>query len=106
MQYVLNAARDIGEAIKGLGEGQPPKIIVVKSTVPVGTTHLVRDAIREVVGPDIPFSVADNPEFLKEGAAVRDFNYPDRVVLGVDDAQTWIRRTCEALFLRVPELVG
>ena len=88
LQYVLNAARDIGEAIKSLGEDQSPKIIVVKSTVPVGTTHLVRDAIREVVGPSIPFSVADNPEFLKEGAAVRDFNYPDRVVLGVDDAQT------------------
>ena len=65
----------------------------MKSTVPVGTTHLVRDAIREVVGPNIPFSVADNPEFLKEGAAVRDFNYPDRVVLGVDDAQTGERLT-------------
>ncbi|MEC7130201.1 MAG: UDP-glucose 6-dehydrogenase, partial [Planctomycetota bacterium] len=48
LQYVLNAARDIGEAMKSLGEGQSPKIIVVKSTVPVGTTHLVRDAIREV----------------------------------------------------------
>ena len=66
LQYVLNAARDIGEAMKSLGEAQSPKIIVVKSTVPVGTTHLVRDAIREVVGPNIPFSVADNPEFLKE----------------------------------------
>lgn len=88
LQYVLAAAKDIGEVIQDLGEDEPAKIIVVKSTVPVGTTHKVREAIRDVVGPGIVFSVADNPEFLKEGAAVRDFNYPDRVVLGVDDVQT------------------
>ena len=76
--------------IKALGPEQKPKIVVVKSTVPVGTTHKVRDAIREIVGPDVPFAVADNPEFLKEGAAVRDFNYPDRVILGVDDEETGV----------------
>ncbi|MEO1598696.1 MAG: UDP-glucose/GDP-mannose dehydrogenase family protein, partial [Planctomycetota bacterium] len=90
LQYVLAAARDVGAVIKALGPEQKPKIVVVKSTVPVGTTHKVRDAIREIVGPDVPFAVADNPEFLKEGAAVRDFNYPDRVILGVDDEETGV----------------
>lgn len=90
LQYVLAAARDVGAVIKALGPEQKPKIVVVKSTVPVGTTHKVRDAIREIVGPDVPFAVADNPEFLKEGAAVRDFNYPDRVILGVDEEETGV----------------
>ncbi len=90
LQYVLAAARDVGSVIKDLGPDQSPKVVVVKSTVPVGTTHKVRDAIRDIVGPDVPFSVADNPEFLKEGAAVRDFNYPDRVILGVDDEETGV----------------
>jgi UDPglucose 6-dehydrogenase len=56
----------------------------MKSTVPVGTTMAVRDRIRAIVGI-IPFSVADNPEFLKEGDAINDFNKPDRVVVGVED---------------------
>ena len=69
---------------KQLGPSQKTKVIVVKSTVPVGTTFAVRDRIRELVGPGIPFEVADNPEFLKEGAAIDDFNKPDRVVVGVE----------------------
>ncbi|MEZ6319431.1 MAG: nucleotide sugar dehydrogenase, partial [Phycisphaerales bacterium] len=64
---------------------QSPKTIVVKSTVPVGTTFKVRDRVRSIVGPDIPFAVGDNPEFLKEVDAVGDFLKPDRVVCGVED---------------------
>ncbi len=88
LKYVMGAADDIGKVLKELGPNQEPKVVVVKSTVPVGTSHAVRDRIHEVVGPDIPFSIADNPEFLKEGAAVHDFNYPDRVVCGIEDERT------------------
>jgi UDPglucose 6-dehydrogenase len=84
LKYVQGAADDIADVIKKLGPNQKPKVIVVKSTVPVGTTFMVRDRIRERVGPSIPFEVADNPEFLKEGAAIDDFNKPDRVVVGVE----------------------
>lgn len=87
LSYVMSAAEDIGNMIKSLGPNQEPKVIVVKSTVPVGTTFKVRDRIREIVG-DLPFSVADNPEFLKEGDAISDFNKPDRVVVGVEDEHT------------------
>jgi UDPglucose 6-dehydrogenase len=85
LSYVLGAADDIAEVIGSLGPGQKPKVVVMKSTVPVGTTLLVRDRIRERVGPGVPFAVADNPEFLKEGDAVNDFNKPDRVVVGVEE---------------------
>lgn len=88
LKYVLAAADDIGDAIKALGPKQTPKVIVMKSTVPVGTTMLVRDRIRARVGDSIPFKVADNPEFLKEGAAIDDFMKPDRVVVGVEDEAT------------------
>lgn len=88
LSYIMGAADDIAEVLKGLGPNQEPKVIVVKSTVPVGTSLAVRDRIRERVGPDIPFSVGNNPEFLKEGAAVNDFNKPDRVVCGVEDERT------------------
>jgi UDPglucose 6-dehydrogenase len=87
LKYVLQAAEDIARVIKELGPKQTPKTVVVKSTVPVGTTFLVRDRIRSVVGPGIPFSVGDNPEFLKEGDAVNDFLKPDRVVCGVEDPE-------------------
>ncbi len=82
MQYVIQAARNIGKRMQG------PKIVVDKSTVPVGTADRVRDAIRDELatrGAVIPFAVASNPEFLKEGAAVEDFMRPDRVVIGADD---------------------
>ncbi len=88
LKYIDSACDDIASVIKTLGPNQKPKVIVVKSTVPVGTTFYVRDRIRSIVGPEIPFSVADNPEFLKEGDAIGDFNKPDRVVVGVEDERT------------------
>jgi UDPglucose 6-dehydrogenase len=84
LKYILGAADDVARVLKELGPQQKPKVVVVKSTVPVGTTFLVRDRIREKAGADIPFEIADNPEFLKEGAAIDDFNKPDRVVVGVE----------------------
>ena len=86
LSSIDGAADDIAAAIKQLGKGQRPKTIVVKSTVPVGTTFRIRDRIRAIVG-DLPFHVADNPEFLKEGDAINDFNKPDRVVVGVESAE-------------------
>ncbi len=88
LKYIHSAADDIAAVLKGLGPKQKPKVIVMKSTVPVGTTLGVKQRIRDKVGPEIPFFVADNPEFLKEGAAIEDFNRPDRVVVGVDDEKT------------------
>src|SRR4051812_5684275 len=77
LQHVLSVACEIGRHMNG------PKIVVTKSTVPVGTAEKVRAAIRSET--DVPFSVCSNPEFLKEGAAIDDFMRPDRVVIGVDD---------------------
>jgi UDPglucose 6-dehydrogenase len=82
MQYVLSAARNIGQRMQDF------KVVVDKSTVPVGTADRVRAAIAAELaarGAQIPFSVVSNPEFLKEGAAVDDFMKPDRVVVGADD---------------------
>ena len=75
--YVLNVAKTIGENINDY------KIVVTKSTVPVGTTEKVRDTIKSI--SDAEFDVASNPEFLKEGAAVEDFLKPERVVIGVEN---------------------
>ena len=79
LQYVLGAARDIGRAMDG------ERIVITKSTVPVGTARLVRGAIEAETKHSV--HVCANPEFLKEGAAVSDFRKPDRVVLGVDDVK-------------------
>ncbi len=81
LQYVLAVAREIGENMNDYG------VIVTKSTVPVGTAAKVKGEIEEALnrrGVDIPFDVASNPEFLKEGAAVNDFMKPDRIVVGVE----------------------
>ncbi len=77
LQHVVAAAMDIGRAMDG------ERIVITKSTVPVGTAPLVREAIEAET--DHPVHVCANPEFLREGAAVSDFKKPDRVVLGVDD---------------------
>jgi UDPglucose 6-dehydrogenase len=82
LQYVLAAARAIGQSMNEY------KVIVNKSTVPVGTADFVFESIREELdlrGVDTEFSVVSNPEFLKEGAAIEDFNRPDRIVIGADD---------------------
>jgi UDPglucose 6-dehydrogenase len=82
LQYVLAAARNIGRHMKGF------KVVVDKSTVPVGTAALVQDAIASELrkrGESHMFSVVSNPEFLKDGAAVEDFARPDRIVLGCND---------------------
>lgn len=84
MQYVIAAARNIGKYMNEF------KVIVDKSTVPVGTADKVKAALNEELksrGITIPFAIASNPEFLKEGAAVNDFMRPDRIVLGADDEQ-------------------
>ena len=81
LSYVLQVAHTIGQNLKKY------VLVVTKSTVPVGTADKVRTVIREELnrrGLDIPFDVASNPEFLKEGNAINDFMSPDRVVVGVD----------------------
>lgn len=81
LQYVLAAARNIGKHMTGF------KVIVDKSTVPVGTADKVRAAISDELaacGQEVQFAVISNPEFLKEGAAVEDFMRPDRIVIGHD----------------------
>jgi len=77
LKYVLAVARDVGKAANG------PKIIVDKSTVPVGTAAKVKAAAQALTKH--PVTVVSNPEFLKEGAAIDDFMKPDRVVIGSDD---------------------
>ncbi len=82
LQYVRNVAKAIGENINDY------TLLVTKSTVPVGTSDLVKEIIAEELKKrgreDIPFEVASNPEFLKEGDAINDFMSPDRVVVGVE----------------------
>ncbi|MFS2007242.1 UDP-glucose dehydrogenase family protein [Duganella sp. CT11-25] len=82
LQYVLAAAKNIGKHMAGF------KVIVDKSTVPVGTADRVKAALQaelDARGERLAFSVASNPEFLKEGAAVEDFMRPDRIVIGCDN---------------------
>lgn len=85
LQYVLAVARSIGQHV------QDYRIIVNKSTVPVGTADRVRSAVQETQaarGSNVEFDVVSNPEFLKEGAAIDDFMRPDRVVVGTDNPRT------------------
>ncbi len=88
---VMQAARDIAEAIDQAPPLPAPRLVVIKSTVPVGTSHSVRDLIRSLTR--VPFHIASNPEFLKEGTAVSDFMRPDRVIGGtdVDEAAEMLR---------------
>lgn len=81
LKYVLQVAKTIGENLNRY------LVVVTKSTVPVGTSHKISDTIKAELdkrGVDVPFDVASNPEFLKEGNAIKDFMSPDRVVIGVD----------------------
>ena len=81
LKYVLDVARTFGQNIKKY------TVLVTKSTVPVGTAAKVQKVIQEELqkrGEDIPFDVASNPEFLKEGNAIKDFMSPDRVIVGVE----------------------
>ncbi|MFN0038830.1 MAG: UDP-glucose dehydrogenase family protein [Burkholderiales bacterium] len=98
LKYVLAAARSIGQKMKGY------KVIVDKSTVPVGTADRVRAVVAEEIrkrGIDIPFGVVSNPEFLKEGAAIADFMRPDRIVIGSSDEKaTQVMRQLYAPILR------
>ena len=84
MQYVLAAARNIGRLMTDY------KVVVDKSTVPVGTADKVKATIADELakrGADTPYAVVSNPEFLKEGAAVEDFMRPDRIIVGANDEQ-------------------
>ena len=98
LKYVLAAARSIGRLMTDY------KVVVDKSTVPVGTGDLVKQAIAEELkrrGIDTPYSVVSNPEFLKEGAAVEDFMRPDRIVIGADSEQAiFLMRALYAPFQR------
>ncbi len=81
LQYVLAVAKEVGQYMNDY------LVMVTKSTVPIGTAEKVRKVIQEELqkrNVDIPFDVASNPEFLKEGSAISDFMKPDRIVVGVD----------------------
>ena len=98
LRYVLTAARAIGQTMT------EARIVVNKSTVPVGTADKVREALRQALAErqvDLSVSVVSNPEFLKEGAAIDDFMRPDRIVIGSDDANaTEVMRRLYAPFER------
>lgn len=101
LKHVLAAARSIGRHMAEY------RVVVDKSTVPVGTADKVRAAISDELskrGAALPFAVVSNPEFLKEGAAVEDFMRPDRIVVGADDAQAvQVMRSLYAPFQRSHE---
>lgn len=85
LRYVINVARDFGRNVMKYA------VLVTKSTVPVGTALKIKAVIQEELdkrGVKIPFDVASNPEFLKEGAAIQDFMSPDRVVVGIESERS------------------
>jgi UDPglucose 6-dehydrogenase len=86
LSAVFEVARDVARTMQGY------RLVVQKSTVPVGTGRRVRDVIAENLAGDHPFDVASNPEFLREGSAVQDFTHPNRVVIG-----TWTERAANIL---------
>lgn len=98
LKYVIGVAREIGKNMDHY------MVIVTKSTVPVGTSHKVKAAIQEELknrNANIPFDVASNPEFLKEGSAIDDFLKPDRIVVGVEsvEAEKTMRRLYKPFLL-------
>ena len=104
LKYVLAVAKTFGENIKKY------TILVTKSTVPVGTAAKVKETVRAELqrrGVDIPFDVASNPEFLKEGAAIKDFMSPDRVVIGTESprARTVISRLYKHFMLKDERMI-
>lgn len=93
LRFVLEVARTFGKNINKYA------LLVTKSTVPVGTSKKIKAVIQEELdarGVDIPFEVASNPEFLKEGAAIKDFMSPDRVVIGIESERA--RKVMERLY--------
>lgn len=104
LKYVLGVAKEIGENINDY------VLVVTKSTVPVGTSHKVRETLQRELdkrGVDVSFDVASNPEFLKEGDAINDFMKPDRIVVGVDTdkARKLMERLYHALTIQNHPLV-
>jgi UDPglucose 6-dehydrogenase len=94
LKHVLNVAKEIGQVIN------KHIVVVTKSTVPVGTSEKIRTAIKAELdkrGVSIPFDIASNPEFLKEGAAIEDFLKPERIVIGVDNEKA--REVMTSLYL-------
>ena len=81
LSYVIQVAESIAENLTGY------KVVVTKSTVPIGTGQLIERTIRERTNGSVPFSVVSNPEFLREGSAIGDFMRPDRIVIGARDPQ-------------------
>ncbi len=93
LKHVLAVGREVGQLIDHY------MVIVIKSTVPVGTAEKVRKVVREEItkrGADVDFDMASNPEFLKEGAAIQDFLRPDRIVIGIDSEKA--QKTMERLY--------
>jgi UDPglucose 6-dehydrogenase len=100
LTFVFEAVRELAQVIK------PGTVVVTKSTVPVGTGDRIEEILREEGVTDV--SVASNPEFLREGAAIADFKHPDRIVVGAEDdrAQNVLREIYRPLFLnRAPILI-
>lgn len=94
LRYVLGVAGEIGQTLNHYA------VVVIKSTVPVGTSQRVREVISAEIkrrGVEVDFDMASNPEFLKEGAAIKDFMTPDRVVVGTDSGKA--RQLMEQLYL-------
>ncbi len=100
MQFVENAAHEIASALNGF------KVIVTKSTVPVGTARRLEGLIKEA-RPDADFAMVSNPEFLREGSAIEDFMRPDKIVVGVEDerAEELMRQAYRPLSLRDAPLI-
>ncbi len=100
LQYVYAVAEEIAEHMNGF------TVVVTKSTVPVGTGDEVEEIIKKV-RPDADFAVVSNPEFLREGAAIKDFKIPDRIVVGTEDerARTVMREVYRPLFLKESPII-